>query len=395
MEALNDLFWQHQAQTTDSPIGLEIERAEGIYLFDSAGKRYMDLVSGVAVSNIGHRHPKVLEAIHKQLDRHLHVMVYGEYVQKPQALLAARLASVLPEPLDCLYFVNSGAEANEGALKLARRVTGRTKIVAAHHSYHGNTLGALSISGNESKKSAFRPLLPDIEFIHFNRKEELNRIDDRTAGVILETVQGDAGVRVPDVDYLKAVRERCDKVGAMLILDEIQTGFGRTGSLFAFEQFEIVPDVVTMAKAMGGGMPIGGFAASKVHMHTLTHQPMLGHITTFGGHPVNCAAALANLEVLLDEPWMDQAAQKGALIADSLKGHPKVQEVRLLGLMLAIELANFDEVYSLFQFCLERGVVGFWFLSSNNSFRLAPPLCISESEIQEALVVIQQGLDQL
>ncbi|MGD1844433.1 MAG: aspartate aminotransferase family protein [Salibacteraceae bacterium] len=395
MKSLHDQFWQHQAQTTSSPIGLEVERAEGLYIYGTNGKQYMDMISGVAVSNIGHRHPKVLEAIRKQLDSHLHVMVYGEYLQTTQAQLAEKLTCNLPDPLDCVYFVNSGAEAIEGAMKLVRRVTGRSKILAAHRSYHGNTMGALSISGNETKKSAFRPLIPDVGFIHFNHLEDLQKIDATTAGVVLETVQGDAGVRLPSAEYLKAVKAQCERVGALLVLDEIQTGFGRTGSLFAFQQFGVVPDVVAMAKGMGGGMPIGAFAAAKPHMEQLTHQPMLGHITTFGGHPVNCAAGLANLEVLLKEDWIAQASEKGNRIAAHLNQHPKVKEVRHLGLMFAVELENFDEVYRLFQYCLEHGVIGFWFLSSNNSFRLAPPLCITTEEIDAACAVIQAGLDTL
>src|SRR5688572_19316659 len=306
-----EIFLRNLAQTTDSPYLISIERAEGIYLFGPDGKRYIDLISGIGVSNIGHRHPKVIKAIKDQVDKHLHVMVYGEYIQSAPNLLAKKLSELLPASLNCSYFVNSGTEANEGAMKLAKRYTGRTEIISCRKSYHGSTHGSLSVSGNEIKKAAFRPLLPDVKFINFNSSADLNNITERTACVIMETVQGDAGVRVPAKEYMKAVRKRCDETGTLLILDEIQCGMGRTGTLFAFEQFDIVPDILTIAKAFGGGLPLGTFVSSKNIMQSLTHDPMLGHITTFGGNPVCCASALATLEVLEEDKLIEQVEEKG------------------------------------------------------------------------------------
>src|SRR6187431_1168135 len=299
MDFNQDTFLNHLAQTTDSPYLICVERAEGIYLYSPEGKRYTDLISGIGVSNIGHRHPKVIQAIKDQLDKHLHVMVYGEFIQSTPNLLAAKLTSLLPPSLNCCYFVNSGTEANEGALKLAKRFTGRTEIVSCYKSYHGSTHGSLSVSGNEVKKQMYRPLLPDVRFMHFNQVEELDRITEDTACVIVETIQGDAGVRVPSRAYMQNLRQRCTDTGALLILDEIQCGMGRTGTLFAFEQYDIVPDILTVAKAFGGGLPIGAFVANENVMKCLTHNPPLGHITTFGGNPVCCAAACATLEVIL------------------------------------------------------------------------------------------------
>ncbi len=361
-------------------------------IIDQSGKEYIDLISGIAVSNIGHRHPKVVEAIKSQLDQYMHVMAYGEFIQNPQNELAVLLTGQLPEQLDCCYFVNSGTEANEGALKLAKRITGRRKIISFRGSYHGSTHGSLSVSGNEVKKYAFRPLLPDVHFIEFNKIEDLENIDEKTACVIIEPIQGDAGVRIPDRSYLQALRERCSEVGTMLIFDEIQTGFGRTGSLFAFEQFNIVPDILTMAKAMGGGMPIGAFVSNKSKMAHLTNDPMLGHITTFGGHPVNCAAAVANIKVILEEELIDQVESKGRMI-ESLLVHSSINEIRRRGLMLAIEFANPDIVQRIVHQCLDRGVITFWFLSCPDSFRLAPPLNISEKEIRSACKIIIQAID--
>ncbi|HWA33646.1 MAG TPA: aminotransferase class III-fold pyridoxal phosphate-dependent enzyme, partial [Cyclobacteriaceae bacterium] len=290
------VFYKNLAQTSPSPFGIAIERAEGVYLYGPDGKRYIDMISGIGVTNIGHRHPAVVKAIKDQVDKHLHVMVYGEYIQSAPNLLAAKLASLLPAPLNCTYFVNSGTEANEAALKLAKRCTGRTEIVSFRKSYHGSTHGSLSISGNEVKKNAFRPLLPGVRFIDFNEPEQLDAISDQTACVVAETIQGDAGVRIPAVDYMKLLRKKCNETGAMLILDEIQCGMGRTGKLFAFEHFGIHPDILTIGKAFGGGLPIGAFISSRENMKMLTHDPMLGHITTFGGNPVCCASALAALE---------------------------------------------------------------------------------------------------
>ncbi|MDB4754826.1 aspartate aminotransferase family protein [bacterium] len=391
--SLSQTFYQHQAQTTDSPYGIEVESAEGIYIYDTSGKRYMDLISGVAVSNVGHRHPKVVEATKRQLDKYMHVMVYGEYIQKPQAELAEKLTSLLPNSLDCLYPVNSGTEANEAALKLAKRVTNRTEIISFNNSYHGNTHGSLSVTGNEQKKYRFRPLLPDVKFINFNSISVLEEITTKTAAVIIEPIQGDAGLRIPSQEFMKALRNKCNETGAQLIFDEIQTGFGRTGPLFAFEHFNVIPDILTIAKGMGGGMPIGGFISSKEKMALLRNNPMLGHITTFGGHPVCCAAALANIQVIEEENLLDSVAAKGQLFRELLEKNSLVTEVRQIGLMLAIELDNFETVQKVVRNCLEKGVIGFWFISCNNSFRLAPPLTISEIEIREACKIINEVMN--
>ncbi|TRX60817.1 aspartate aminotransferase family protein [Fulvivirga sp. M361] len=387
-------FLKNIAQTTASPMLLDIEKAEGIYLYAPNGKKYMDLISGVAVSNIGHRHPRVIKAIKDQLDKHLHVMVYGEYVQSSPNLLAEKLTGLLPKELSCCYFTNSGTEAIEGALKLAKRYTGRTQIISCERAYHGSTHGALSISGNESKKQAFRPLLPDVKFMRFNVVEDLNMITDETACVIIEPVQGDAGVRIPSKNYLKLLRQKCNMHGVLLIFDEIQTGIGRTGKLFAFEHFNVIPDILTSAKALGGGLPMGTFISSYEIMHHLTHNPMLGHITTFGGNPVCCSAALATLQVIEDENLLDQVEKKGKLF-EQLLVHDKIKEVRRLGLMFAFEFETENEVYRIVQECMTHGVICFWFLSCPNSFRIAPPLTITEAEITAACNIILTAVDQL
>ncbi|MDW7691004.1 aspartate aminotransferase family protein [Flammeovirgaceae bacterium SG7u.111] len=393
MDNAKDIFFQHLAQTSEMPVGLEIERTEGIYLYDKSGRAYMDLISGIGVSHLGHGNPKVKKAIHDQVEKHTFVMVYGEYLQAPQLALVQKLAEVLPKQLETTYIVNSGTEANEAALKLAKRATGRTELISCYRSYHGNTHGSLSVSGNEVKKQAFRPLLPDVKFIHFNVEEDLTQITTKTAAVIIEPVQGDAGVRIPDKSYLKALRKRCDETGTLLIFDEIQTGFGRTGSLFAFEQFDVVPDILTMGKALGGGMPIGAFSASHELMKSFTNNPPLGHITTFGGHPVCCAAAHAALEVLLEENILDHVHQKGQLFRELLQ-HPLVKEIRSIGLMFAIELDSFEVVNKVVEKCIERGVIGYWFLSTKNSFRIAPPLIIIEEEIRKAAAIIRECMDE-
>ena len=387
-----EIFHTLQAQTTPFPIGLEISRAEGLFIYDKAGKAYYDLVSGLAVTNIGHRHPKVIEAIKKQLDIHLHVMPYGEFIQTPQLELAKKLNEILPANLTTSYFVNSGAEAVEGALKLAKRYTGRQEIIACHKSYHGSTHGALSVSGNPVKQSAFKPLLPDVHFIEFNDLAELNKITTKTACVIIETVQGDAGVRIPDLCYLQKLREKCTETGTLLILDEIQTGFGRTGSFFAFEQYGITPDILVIAKALGGGLPIGAFVSSKKIMDCLTHNPMLGHITTFGGHPVNCAAAIANIKVIQEENLIVDVHEKGALM-NQLLSHSLVKEIRQIGLMLAIDLENEEITQQVVEGCMEKGIIAFWFLSCPASFRLAPPLTITLEEIETVCGVICKVFD--
>ncbi|GJM61470.1 aspartate aminotransferase family protein [Persicobacter diffluens] len=389
-----DIFFEHQAQTSPFPLGIEIERAEGVYMYDAEGKSYMDLISAISVNNLGHRHPKVIQAIKDQIDKYLFVMVYGEMVQKPQVELTKSLLSVLPEQLNCTYFVNSGTEANEAALKLAKRYTGRTELVSFNRSYHGNTHGSLSVSGNEVKKNAFRPMLPEVRFIDFNVEEDLQKITTKTAGVIVEPIQGDAGVRIPSIAYMQALRKRCDEVGAILIFDEIQTGFGRTGKFFAFEHFGVVPDVLTMAKGMAGGMAMGCFVSSQEKMKVLSHDPILGHITTFGGQPVCCAAANAVVNVLKEENLIEASEAKGQLIEDLLKSHPAVKEIRRKGLMFAIDMESFDLVNRVVTKCIERGMITYWFLSTPTAFRLAPPLVITEEEIREACRVILEVIEE-
>jgi acetylornithine/N-succinyldiaminopimelate aminotransferase len=388
---LRDSFYRHIAQTTPFPLALEVEKANGIYLYDASGKKYMDLISGIAVSNIGHRNKKVVRAIKKQLDKYLHVMAYGEFIQEPQVRLAEKLISLLPYPLDNVYFVNSGTEANEGAMKLARRITGRKEIIAYQNSYHGSTLGSLSISGNENKKYRYRPLIPGVTFLKFNDLADLSLITDEAAAVIIEPIQGDAGVRIPSRNFLHQLRKKCDETGTMLIFDEVQTGFGRTGKLFALEHFDVVPDILTMAKAMGGGMPMGAFVASRDKMLGFSHDPILGHITTFGGHPVHCAAALANLEVLIEEHVIDQVEEKGQLFENLLK-HDAIRDFRRAGLMMAVEFESEEIVRRIVKRCLEKKVITFWFLSSANSFRLAPPLIITGKEIRKACRLIRKAI---
>lgn len=385
------IFRHRLAQTSPYPFDIAIERAEGIYLYSPEGKRYTDMISGIGVSNIGHRHPRVIKAVKDQLDKHLHVMVYGEYIQSTPNLLAAKLASLLPPSLNCCYFVNSGTEANEAALKLAKRYTGRTEIISFRGAYHGSTHGSLSVSGNEKKKSAFRPLLPGIRFIEFNNPADLHHITESTACVIMETIQGDAGVRIPSQAFVSALRKRCDETGALLILDEIQCGMGRTGKLFAFEHFGVVPDILTTAKAFGGGLPIGAFIASEEMMRALTHDPMLGHITTFGGNPVCCASALAALEVIEEEQLLKSVEEKGRLI-ESLLRHDKIKAIRRMGLMFAIDFDSEERVSRIVNLAKAYGVICYWFLSHPYSLRLAPPLTISENEIRESCAIILKAI---
>ncbi|MCG8476039.1 MAG: aspartate aminotransferase family protein [Cytophagales bacterium] len=389
------VFFEHQAQTSPYPLAIEVDRAEGLYIYGSDGKRYMDLISGISVNNLGHRHPKVVEAIKEQLDKYLFVMVYGEMIQKPQIELTKRLVDNLPDGLDCTYYVNSGTEANEAAIKLAKRFTGRKEIVSFNRSYHGNTQGSLSVSGNEMKKRAFRPLLPGVHFIDFNVEEQLQHITEKTAGVIVEPIQGDAGVRVPDVEYMQALRRRCTEVGAVLIFDEIQTGFGRTGKLFAFEHFGVVPDVLTIAKGMAGGMAMGAFISSQEKMKCLSENPILGHITTFGGHPVCCAAANATLKVMTEDGLLEQAEKKGQLFEELLSGHSAIKEIRRKGLMFAIDMESFEMVNEVVTRCISKGVITYWFLSTPHAFRIAPPLVITEEEIREACRVILETVEEV
>jgi acetylornithine/succinyldiaminopimelate/putrescine aminotransferase len=386
------LFLLNTAQTSPFPRLLEIERAEGMYLYDHTGKKFMDLVSGFAVSNIGHRHPRVVQAIKDQADKYLHLTVYGEYVQSPQVKLAEKLSSILPKPLSAVYFVNSGAEATEGAMKLAKRYTGKSELIACRNSYHGSTQGALSVMGNEYYKQAYRPLLPGIRFIEFNEVADLEHIGAETAAVIIETIQGEAGVHVPDLGYMTALRKRCDQTGTLLILDEIQTGFGRTGKLFGFENFNISPDILLLAKGMGGGMPIGAFISSHEIMSTLKENPILGHITTFGGHPVSCAAGLANLEVILEENLINDVEIKESLFKKYLQ-HPEIKEIRGKGLMLSIQLSSFKQVEYVSNYCSDKGIIIDWFLHCDTAMRIAPPLIISEEEIKIACTIVLEALD--
>jgi len=374
-------FLNHLGQTNEHPFLIEVNRAEGIYIYDKAGKAYMDMISGVAVNNIGHRHPKVIQAIRNQLDKHLHVMVYGEFIQDAQNEMAKELIELLPEKLNCVYTVNSGTEAIEAALKLAKRCTGRTEIVSFRGSYHGSTHGSMSVSGNEIKKQAYRPLLPDVRFLEFNNEEMLNQISEKTAGVIIETVQGDAGVRIPKKEFLIALRKRCNEVGAQLIFDEIQCGMGRTGSVFAFEHFGVIPDILTLGKALGGGMSIGALVSSKEKMHAFTNNPMLGHITTFGGHPINCAASAAFLKVLKTEIHWDEVERLGALLEKIISQSQEIKAIRRIGMMFAFDMESSERVTKVVEKCLEKGLITFWFLSHPYSFRLSPPLNISEEEI--------------
>lgn len=387
-------FFRFQAQTTTTPLGIEVERAEGSYIYDISGKAYLDLISGIGVSNIGHRHPHVVQAVKKQVDKYMHTMVYGEFYQEAQTELARKLASLLPGQLSVSYFVNSGTEANEAALKLAKRYTGRSEIIGLEGAYHGSTHGSLSVSTNEAKKAPFQPLLPEVNFMRINAVEDLNKISKRTACVIIEPVQGDAGVRIADKNWLQQLRQRCDETGALLIFDEVQSGMGRCGSLFAFEQLGVVPDILTTAKGLGGGMPIGAFISSREIMDHLTFDPMLGHITTFGGHPVNCAAALATLEVIEDEQLLDQVESKGQLL-ESLIQHPAVKTIRRIGLMFAIDLENEELVYKMVDRCLDKGLITFFFLSHPSSFRIAPPLTISDEEIRESGRIMMEVLSEI
>lgn len=381
--SLNEAFLAHLAQTGPHPLALDIVRAEGCHLYDRAGKRYLDLVAGLAVTNVGHRHPKVVTAIKEQCERYLHVIPYGEFIQEPQVRFAEKLTSLLPGSLNCAYFVNSGTEAIEASLKLAKRATGRPQVIGCRKSYHGSTHGSLSLTDNAEKRYRNLPLLPDTEHITFNAPEDLPLITVRTAAVVVEPVQGDAGVRIPDRSWMQALRRRCDETGAMLVFDEVQTGFGRTGKLFAHEHSGVVPDILVLGKALGGGLPMGAFISSRERMGLLTRDPVLGHITTFGGHPLPCVAGLAALEVLLEEHLVENAVRMGALFKELLV-HPRIEEVRGEGLMLAVDLGNTDLVQRVVHGCLEQGVLGFWFLSCPTAFRVAPPLMISAEQVREA-----------
>ena len=398
MNILRKQFLAHVAQTSPSPMLVEVERAEGVYFYTPEGKRYYDLIAGVSVSNVGHANPVVVKAVQEQAAKYMHVMVYGELVETPQVCFAKLLAEHLPADMDSVYFLNSGAEAVEGALKLAKRYTGRTELISMRRAYHGSTHGAMSLMGQpegEEWKQAFRPLLPDTKALEFNNFADLEQITERTACVLLEPIQGEAGVRTPQVGYLEALRKRCDEVGALLIFDEIQVGMGRTGSMFASNHLGIVPDIICLAKALGGGMPLGAFAARHEIMDTLQTNPVLGHITTFGGHPVCCAAGLAAMEYLLEHRVLEGVEAKGALYESLLKDHPAVREVRRAGLLLAVELGRSDRLYRLMEIFKEVGVLSDWFLFCDTAFRISPPLVITEAEILESVLLIREALDRL
>jgi len=387
-------FFLHQAQTTPHPLALEISHAKGSYIYDSEGNKHLDFVAGVSACSLGHCHPRVVEAVKKQMDSYLHVMVYGEYIQRPAVDLATLLAENLPLSLNTTYLVNSGTEAIEGSIKLARRATGRAEILYAHNAYHGNTLGALSVMGFEERKKAFEPLLPACNPIHFNNEADLENITKKTAAVLLETIQGGAGFIFPENDYLQKVRKRCDEMGALLILDEIQPGFGRTGTLFAFQYFNVIPDILVMGKGMGGGLPIGAFTASFELMSLLKENPKLGHITTFGGNPVIASAALATLQEITESRLIPETLQKEKLFRELLK-HPLIKEVRGKGLMLAILMKNADLASKVILRCKERGLILFWLLFEQRAIRITPPLTISEDEIKEGCDILTQVLNEI
>ncbi|MFI5164015.1 MAG: aspartate aminotransferase family protein [Bacteroidia bacterium] len=386
------LFFNHLAQTSPAPPALEIKSAKGIYLYSADGKKYFDLISGISVSNVGHANPKVHSAIKKQLSKHNYLMVYGEYVVAAQVEYAKLLVQYLPRKLNNVYFVNSGSEAVEGALKLAKRFTGRTEIISFKNAYHGSTHGALSVMGDETMKQAFRPLLPDVKFLEFNNEIDLKQISSGTACVVVEPIQGEAGVILPENNFLAKLRKQCDEAGALLIFDEIQTGMGRTGKLFVFERYKVVPDILCLAKAFGGGMPLGAFISSKEIMSTLSHNPTLGHITTFGGHPLSCVAGMEVFKQVKNQKL--KVESKGELFKKLLK-HPKIKEVRGEGLLLAVQFSNEEENKKIISRCIENGVVVDWFLFRADAMRIAPPLTISEKEIRKACEIILKSIDEV
>ena len=386
-----EIFFRHLGQTSPSPLAIEVSRAEGLYLYDISGKKYLDAIGGISVCNTGHRHPKVIEAIREQTERYLHVLVYGELIQSPQVEYAHLLASHLPDTLQSVFFTNSGTEATEGAMKLAKRVTGRTEIVGFEYSYHGSTQGALSVMGDEYWRNAFRPLLPGVLHLRYNHPGDLELITEKTACVIAETVQAENGVIKPIPEWIAALRKKCDDTGALLILDEIQTGFGRTGTLWGFEQYGIVPDIVLLGKALGGGLPLGAFVASKRLMDFFTDQPVLGHITTFGGHPLSCAAGLAAMKILFNENLIGQVAEKEQQFKNLLF-HPAVKLVRTAGLLIAVEFENFETNKRVIDSCIRNGLLTDWFLFASNCLRIAPPLTISFSEIEEICRIIRGNI---
>lgn len=388
------LFLSHIAQTSPAPIGIEMVKAEGIYLWDKEGKKYVDLIAGFSVCNIGHSHPKVVKAVQEQAAQYMHLIVYGEFIESPQIAYAKLLTDLLPPSLNCVYFTNSGAEATEGAMKLAKRVTGRSKIIAFNKAYHGSTQGALSVMGDEYWRNAFRPLLPDVYHYDYNDDAVLAEIDSCTACVIVETVQAESGVTAPSKEWLQAIRQKCDAHCVLLILDEIQAGFGRTGSLWAFEQMGIVPDILLLGKALGGGMPLGAFVASQRMMHTLTYDPVLGHITTFGGHPVSCAAGKAALEVLLEGNYIKAVDEKEKVLLKQLV-HPAIVSRQHCGLWMALQFASEKIAQSVVHQCVQNGLITDWFVFAPNRLRIAPPLIIKEAELAEVCATILRSIDEV
>jgi len=394
MSSERSLFLKHIAQTSDAPLMLEIERAKGVWLYGPERQKWLDLIAGISVSNLGHCHPAVVEAVQKQAGTFMHTLVYGELIMSPQVQLATFLTELLPDSLNQIYFTNSGAEATEGAMKLVKRVTGRQEIIGFEKAYHGSTQGALSLLGDEYWRNKFRPLLPGIRRLRYNFSEDLENITTDTAAVFIDPVQAESGVTVPDKAYMQALRQRCTETGTLLVLDEIQTGCGRTGKMFAFEDLEIVPDILLLAKGFGGGMPIGAFIADREIMRHLTDQPVLGHITTFGGHPVSCAAALANLKTLVNSTLVQEVRKKESLFLETLK-HPAIRKITHKGLMLAVHLDTFENLQAVIRYCLQHEVLTDWFLFASNALRIAPPLIITEEEIRFACRVILNALDEV
>ncbi|NDK17513.1 MAG: aspartate aminotransferase family protein [Flavobacteriales bacterium CG03_land_8_20_14_0_80_35_15] len=391
---MKDDFFNYQAQTTPHPLAITISKAKGSHIYDDKGKAYLDFVAGVSANSLGHHPKKVIKAIKKQLGRYMHVMVYGEFIQKPPLDLCKLLAENLPKPLQTTYLTNSGTEATEGAIKLAKRITGRTEMIAAHQAYHGNTQGAMSICGQEEQNRAFRPLIPNSKFITFNHVADLTKITTHTAAVILETIQGGAGLIVPKNNYLRKVKARCQEVGALLILDEIQTGFSRTGKVFGFENYRVIPDIIIVGKGLGGGMPIGAFIASKAHMELLSHHPKLGHITTFGGHPVIAAAAFATLKELINPKLLAGVLEREQIIRSTLI-HPEIKEIRGVGLMLAIIVKDADFATKVILTCLDRGLILFWLLFEGCAIRITPPLNISKFDLKKGCQLLLSVIDDL
>jgi len=386
------LFLQHNAQTSPEPLMLEFVRAKGIYIYDAQNKKHIDLIAGIGVSNVGHCHPAVVKAIQEQAETYMHLMVYGEYVQTPQVNFAKALADILPESLSCTYFLNSGTEAVEGAMKLAKRYTGRKGFIACKNAYHGSTQGAESLMESDFYSSGYGPFLPHVSFIEHNNIADLEKITSEIAAVFIEPIQGEAGIRVADLTYMQALRAKCTETGTLLIFDEIQSGFGRSGKMFAFEHYNIVPDVLLLAKGIGGGMPIGAFISSLEIMSVLSHTPILGHMTTFGGHPVCCAAGLATLRTLVDDHIVDEVEEKGQLFKQLLQ-HPAIKAIRGKGLMLAVEFENFEINKKIIDACILDGVLSDWFLHCSNSMRIAPPLIITKEEIEEACAIILKNIN--